>query len=88
MRREAHPINTRFTVHGIDTSYVIENNAARYSRLNQFYEVTTCGHTVATIGHRFAWFRNQYRLETVHGADVPLLLCMTVILYEATHTSE
>jgi uncharacterized protein YxjI len=72
-----HP---RFTVEGPGGAYEMEGDW-----LNWNYEIRSNGQTVAQIGQQFALFQDRYGMEIADGADVPMLICLAIIIDEVSH---
>ena len=76
-------IQQKFTVEGPGGSYEIEGDW-----LNWNYEIRAKGQVVAQVGHQFSMFQDRYGMEITEGADVPLLLCLAIVIDEISHPKE
>jgi uncharacterized protein YxjI len=75
-----HP---RFTVEGPGGTYDMEGDWLHWN-----YEVRAGGQTVAEISQRFSLFQDRYGMEIIDGADVPLLVCLAIVIDEIVHPKE
>jgi len=50
--------------------------------------VTSGGQTVAQIGQQFSLFQDRYGMEIADGADVPLLVCLAIVIDEVSHQKD
>ena len=72
-----HP---RFTVEGPGGTYEMEGDW-----LNWNYEIRSNGQTVAQIGQQFALFQDRYGMEIAADADVPMIVCLAIVIDEVSH---
>jgi uncharacterized protein YxjI len=56
--------------------------------LNWNYEIRTNGQTVARIGQQFSVFQDRYGMEIAEGADVPMLICLAIVIDEVSHPKD
>ena len=73
-------LHPRFTVEGVAGSYEMEGDW-----LNWNSEIRTGGTVVARISQKFAIFQDKYGMEITDGADVPLLICLAIVMDEIAH---
>lgn len=70
----------RFDVEGPGGTYEMEGDW-----INWNYVIRANGQTIAQIGKQFAFFQDCYGMEIAEGADVPLLVCLAVVIDEIAH---
>ena len=70
----------QFTVEGPGVVYEMEGDW-----LNWNYDIRTNGQTIAQIGQQFTVFQDRYGMEIVEGADIPLLVCLAIVIDEVAH---
>ncbi len=75
--------HTHFTVEGSGGNYEMEGDW-----LNWNYEIRSNGQTVAQIGQQFAFLQDCYGMEIAEGADVPLLVCLAIVIDEVAHPKD
>ncbi len=74
------PFHPRFTVEGPTGTYEMEGDW-----LNWNYEIHANGRTVAQIGKQFSLFQDRYGMEITDEADMPMLVCLAIVIDEVAH---
>jgi uncharacterized protein YxjI len=75
--------HARFTVEGPGGVYEMEGDW-----INWNYEIRANGQTVAQISQQFSLVQDRYGMEIVEGANVPLLLCLAIVIDEVSHPND
>jgi len=75
-----HP---RFTVEGPSGTYEMEGDWLHWN-----YEIRTGGQMVAQIAQQFSLFQDRYGMEIADDADVPLLVCLAIVIDEVSHQKD
>jgi len=52
------------------------------------YEIRTNGQTVAQIGQQFSLIQDRYGMQTADGTDVPMLICLAIVIDEVSHPKD
>lgn len=76
-------LHLRFTVEGLAGLYEMEGDW-----LNWNYAINTNGQMIAQISQQFTVFQDRFGMEIVEGADVPLLVCLAIVIDEITHPTD
>lgn len=72
--------NPRFDVTGPGGIYEMEGDW-----INWNYSIRTHGRTIAQISKQFAFFQDCYGIEITEDADVPLVVCLAIVIDEVSH---
>lgn len=73
-------LHPEFTIEGAGGTYRMTGDW-----LNWNYQIEQNGQVVAQIGRQFALFQDRYGIDIAPGADVPLLLCLAIVMDEVAH---
>lgn len=75
--------HSHFTVEGPGGVYEMEGDWVNWN-----YEIRTNGQVVAHINKQFSFVQDRYGMEIVEGSDVPMLICLAIVIDEVSHPKD